>query len=203
MAKSRLSGATSIFRWSPVRPRVPSQALAAGRHLNRTSVGARPARSVEGIAAGAGAGGVRVVDREALLLDGVHEVDRGAGEVGSAHPVCHDLDSAELPAHVAFQLPLVEEQLVAQAGAASWLDSHAKPEIVSPLLLEQALHLGRRGVGQDDAALSGRLGLDSHVIRSWVLDNRSAETGQRSVSSRHSTAHRPTRLAVALITAPL
>ena len=39
------------------------------------------ATSVERVAAGAGAAGVRVVDREALLLDGVDEVDRRAAEV--------------------------------------------------------------------------------------------------------------------------
>ncbi len=43
--------------------------------------------SVERVAAGAGAGGVRVVDGEALLLDGVDEVDGGALDVGRAHPV--------------------------------------------------------------------------------------------------------------------
>ena len=43
--------------------------------------------SVERVAAGAGAGGVGVVDGEALLLDGVDEVDRGALDVGGAHPV--------------------------------------------------------------------------------------------------------------------
>src|SRR6201987_2571268 len=43
--------------------------------------------SVEGIAAGAGTRRVRVVDREALLLDRVHEVDRRAHQVRRAHLV--------------------------------------------------------------------------------------------------------------------
>ena len=43
--------------------------------------------SVERVAAGARAGGVRVVDGEALLLDGVDEVDDRALHVGRAHPV--------------------------------------------------------------------------------------------------------------------
>src|SRR5690606_40174681 len=46
-----------------------------------------PGGSAEGVAAGAGTGGVRVVDGEALLLDGVDEVDGGAAQVRSAHAV--------------------------------------------------------------------------------------------------------------------
>src|SRR5437773_12218854 len=53
--------------------------------------------SVEGVAAGAGPGGVRVVDREALLLDRVHEVDGGPTEVRGAHLVRDHRHPAELP----------------------------------------------------------------------------------------------------------
>ena len=73
----------------------------------------------EGVAAGARARGVGVVDREALLLDGVDEVDGGAAEVGRAHPVGDDLDGAELLDDVAVEGAVVEEELVAQAGAAT------------------------------------------------------------------------------------
>src|ERR1700755_2249495 len=52
--------------------------------------------SVEAVAAGAGAGRVRVVDREALLLDGVHEVDRGAHEVRRGHLIGHHAPPAAL-----------------------------------------------------------------------------------------------------------
>ena len=52
--------------------------------------------SVERVAAGAGALRVGVVDGEALRVDPVDEVDRGAGQVRHAHPVDHDLDPAEL-----------------------------------------------------------------------------------------------------------
>src|SRR4051794_1744472 len=45
----------------------------------------RPGRLVEGVATRARAGGVGVVDREALLFDAVDEVDGGPGEVGHAH----------------------------------------------------------------------------------------------------------------------
>src|SRR6476620_2973195 len=46
-----------------------------------TRRGRRGGGSVKRVSTGAGAGGVRVVDREALLLDGVDEVDRGALDV--------------------------------------------------------------------------------------------------------------------------
>src|SRR5262245_33250925 len=46
--------------------------------------------AAERVAAGAAARGVRVVDREALLLDGVGEVDGGAAQVRGAHPVDDD-----------------------------------------------------------------------------------------------------------------
>ena len=46
--------------------------------------------SVERVAAGARTRRVGVVDREALLLDAVDEVDLRTVEVGDAHPVHHD-----------------------------------------------------------------------------------------------------------------
>src|SRR4051812_43792828 len=92
------------------------------------------AASVEAVAAGAGARGVRVVDREALLLDGVDEVDDRAAEVWAAHPVDDDLDAAELVGLVAVEEALVEEQLVPQARAAARLDGDAQPQVVTALL---------------------------------------------------------------------
>ena len=68
-----------------------------------TEAGPVSQRSVERVAAGAGPGGVRVVDREALLLDGVDEVDRGALHVGGAHPVDGQRDAAEVGVQVAVQ----------------------------------------------------------------------------------------------------
>src|SRR4051794_20873298 len=124
--------------------------------------GGRGPSSVEGVAAGAGAARVRVVDREALLLDGVDEVDGRAREVGDAHPVDDDLDAgAELLGDVAVEGALVEEQLVAQAAAATRLHGDAEREVVAALLREQAGDLLRGRVGQDHAGggagLSGRL----------------------------------------------
>src|SRR3954462_4217029 len=59
----------------------------AGTRRQQLRAERRTALAAEGVSAGAAAGGVRVVDREALLLDGVREVDGGAGEVRGAHPV--------------------------------------------------------------------------------------------------------------------
>src|SRR5215207_11604627 len=94
-------------------------------------------RSVEAVTASAGPGGIRVVDGEALLLDGVHEVDGGAHQVWSAHPIGDDVDATELPHDVAFEVALVEEELIAQARAAARLDRHPKRQIFAPLALEQ------------------------------------------------------------------
>src|SRR3954470_15482586 len=68
--------------------------------------------SVEGISAGAGSDGVRVVDGETLLLDGVLEVDGRAVEVGHAHLVHDHLDALEIDGRVAVEKALVEVQLV-------------------------------------------------------------------------------------------
>src|ERR1700757_4381176 len=88
--------------------------------------GADPA-SVEGVAAGAGAGGVRVVDGEALLLDGVDEVDGSALYVRRAHPVDGQRHAAEVGGEVAVERAVVEEQVVTQAGAPSGLDPATPP----------------------------------------------------------------------------
>src|SRR5690606_6229411 len=96
--------------------------------------------SAEAVAAGAGAARVGVVDGEALLLDGVGEVDRRALEVGGAHPVDDDLHAAEVGEQVAVEGALVEVELVDEAGAATGLDTDAQAEVVATLLRQQALH---------------------------------------------------------------
>src|SRR4029079_971339 len=67
----------------------------------------------------------------------------------------------------------VEEQVVAQAGAAARLDGDAQCQVVTALLIQQRLRLGGRGVGQEYAVgAGGRLVLNSHYISpvqcSWV-----------------------------------
>ncbi|CAI7668848.1 unnamed protein product, partial [Penicillium discolor] len=111
----------------------------------------------EAVAAGAAARRVRVVDGEALLRDGVLEVDRGAVEVGNAHVVDDDLDTVEVDGLVAFEVALVEVELVDQARAAAGLNGDAQTEVVAALLLEKVLHLRGGGVRQLDAVCAGGL----------------------------------------------
>src|SRR5262245_39400051 len=118
-------------------------------------------QSVERVAAGAGTRGVRVVDREALLLDGVDEVDGGPGQVGGAHLVRDDLDTAELAHEIAVDLALVEVQLIAQARAATWLHGNTEPQVIAALLLQQVAHLHGCCLSEDNA-LGGRLILNCH-----------------------------------------
>src|SRR5215471_15568422 len=80
------------------------------------------ATSVERVPASARPGRVRVVDGEALLLDRVDEVDGRAGQVGPAHLVGDDLHAVERADDIAFNLALVEVQLVAEPRTAAWLD---------------------------------------------------------------------------------
>ena len=113
-------------------------------------------RSVEAVAAGARARGIRVVDGEALLLDGVDEVDSGAHQVRSAHPVGHDIHTAKHLDDVAFKSAIVKEQLVTQTRATAWLHSHAKRKIFATFAFQEGLDLGRSPVGQDDAVCYDR-----------------------------------------------
>src|SRR5260370_17241034 len=129
---------------------------------------AKPGRaSVEGVAAGAGTRRIRVVDREALLLDRVREVDGRAHQLRGAHLVGHDLHAAEVGDDVAVDVALVEVELVAKTGAAARLYRDAQLEVVAALLRKQAAHLGGRAAGQDDP-LCGLL-LNSHFGSLRVL----------------------------------
>ena len=74
--------------------------------------------SAEAVAAGAGAARVGVVDREALLLYGVGEVDRRAVEVGGAHPVDHDPDAAAQAQRLGVELEAARAEL--DAAFAEW-----------------------------------------------------------------------------------
>src|SRR6185437_3177685 len=115
--------------------------------------------SVERIAAGAGTSRVRVVDREALLLDGVHEVDRGPHEVRPGHLIGHHANAAELLDDVAVERALVEVELVAQARATARLHGHPQPQVIPALLGEQRADLSR-----------GRLGEGDPLLRHFVLN---------------------------------
>src|SRR5580698_6229308 len=117
--------------------------------------------SVERVAAGARTRRVRVVDRETLLLDRVHEVDGGAHQVRGAHLVGHHPDTAEIGHDVAVDLTLVEVQLVPQAGAATRLHRDPQLEVIAAFLGKQVAHLGGGTLSEDDT-LRGLL-LNSHV----------------------------------------
>src|SRR5215469_7126984 len=118
---------------------------------------------VERVAAGARTRRIGVIDREALLLDRVHEVDGRAHQVRNAHLVGHDLDGAEAADDVAIHVALVEVQLVTQARAAARLHGNAQPQVIAALLLEQVTHLDRCGVGENDA-LGSRFVLNCHLV---------------------------------------
>ena len=120
--------------------------------------------SVEGLAAGAGVLGVGVIDREALTLNRVSEVDRGTAQVGHAHAVDDDLDAVEGTNRVAVKRAVVEVQLVDQAGAAARLNGDTQAQVIATLLLEEALDLRGSDVGEDDlvgGSLSCGLGHDA------------------------------------------
>src|ERR1700754_3974847 len=130
-------------------------------------------RSVERVPACARSRCVGVVDREALLLDGVDEVDRGALNVGCAHPVDGQVDATELGGQVAVKGAVVEEQVVAQPGASARLDGDPQRQVITALLIQQRLRLARRGVGQDRAVGGGggrRLVLNRHCVScEWLV----------------------------------
>ncbi len=111
---------------------------------------------MERVSARARSRGVGVIDGEALLLDGVNEVDGGAAQVWGAHAVGDDTDATEVLDYVAVETAVIEEQLVAQARASTRLHCDAQRQIIAALGLEKSLHLARSLIGQDDAV--GRLG---------------------------------------------
>src|SRR5690606_27414468 len=121
-------------------------------------------RLVERVATGARAGGVRVVDGEALLLDRVDEVDGGAHEIGSAHPVGDHAHAAEVRHDVAVHGTVVEEELVAEPRATPRLHGDPQLQTFLTLLLEQALDLGCGRVGQDQALRRGLAALNRHLL---------------------------------------
>src|SRR5699024_5805307 len=106
------------------------------------------AGSAEGVSAGAGAARVRVVDREALLLDRVREVDRGPCQVRHAHLVDDHFHATERTDGVAIEFSFVEVQLVDQAGTAPRLYRDPQSQVVTSLLVEQCFDLAGGSIGQ-------------------------------------------------------
>ena len=69
---------------------------------------------------------------------------------GHAHLVDDDLDAVEVADGVAVEQPLVEVELVDQAGASARLDGNAQAQVGAAFLLEQAADLAGGDVGQLD-----------------------------------------------------
>ena len=127
--------------------------------MERCSFGA-----VEGLTAGAGVLGVGVIDREALTLNRVSEVDRGTAQVRHAHAVDDDLDAVERTNRVAIKRAIVEVQLVDQTGAPARLNGDTQAQVIATLLLEEALDLRGSDIGEDNlvgGSLSCGLGHDA------------------------------------------
>ena len=143
---------------------------ASGTLCPDRDLGHEGARSVEAVTTSAGAARVGIVDGEALLLDGVDEIDRRAEEVGGAHAVGDDLDAVPLLFDVAVEFAIIEGELVAQPRAAAGGNLDAQREAVFALAGGQIGHLAGRDLGQDDAVgLNLRLLINAHVGASFVL----------------------------------
>ena len=99
-------------------------------------------------------------------------------QVGDAHPVDDDVDAVEVLDDVAVELALVEEQLVAQTGAAAGLHGDAQREVVATLLVEQRLDLRGRGVGDEDAARAGPCSCFACVVSSWMVISAAPSVGR-------------------------
>src|SRR6478735_7490948 len=125
------------MRWSVAMEPVTAMGTSAELSWLRTEkprsrrvIGASGPSSVEAVAAGAGTARVRVVDREALLLDGVDEVDHGTLQVRGAEPVNPERQAVELAEQVTIAGLVVEVQAVLQARATAGLDLDAQVHVV-------------------------------------------------------------------------
>jgi hypothetical protein len=108
------------------------------------------------VSTGTGTLRVRVINREALLLDGVFKIDRGAINIGRAHFVYDNFDTVEVADIVIFHQALVKKQLVNQARTATRLHRNPQPQIIAALLLEEVLHLRCGGLSQRDVVSGGK-----------------------------------------------
>ncbi len=102
----------------------------------------------EGLAAAAGALGVRVRDVEPGALEAVLVVERPTGEVLERRRVDDHGDPAVLVLDVVVGLVGVEVHLVAEAGAPAGAHGDPQRQVRGVLGLDQALHLRGRGVGE-------------------------------------------------------
>lgn len=105
---------------------------------------------MEGISAGAASRRIGVIDGEALLVDGVSEVDAGSAQIRCAHPVSHDGDTVVVCRDITIEFPIVEVELIAQTRAAARLHCNAQAQIISALCGEQGADLFDCHLGEGD-----------------------------------------------------
>src|SRR5690606_30481219 len=190
--------------WSAPSPGTERMRKGPG-HVLRTwpgPFGSAGRDSGEGVAAGAGAARIGVVDREALLLDGVGEVDDCTAEVRAAHLVDDHLDALEVDDLVVVHQALVEVELVDQPGAAAGLHRDPQAEVVTALLLQQARDL-LRGAGREGDAVrrGGTLGggrghavlLEARFRPGYAPAAGNGEDRRRRAASRPCTGRRGQR----------
>src|SRR5213082_4050832 len=96
----------------------------AGAATVRGVLGRTALLHLEGVAAAAGSGDVRVVDREACL-QALDPVDLGAGQVGRAERIDDDRDALARELVVALLRSAVESERVLEARAPAALDGDA------------------------------------------------------------------------------
>src|SRR5579859_4975200 len=132
--------------------RVSERSVRATRAAARGPVfGGLALGHLEGVAAAAGGGHVRVRDLEAGLLDRLQEVDLGAAQVGRAEGIDDHRDAVGLDLVVALLGAAVEAQRVLEAGAAAALDGDAQNgRLALGLLDRKSLDLGGRALGEHD-----------------------------------------------------
>ena len=100
---------------------------------------------MEGVSTGATALRIRVIDSEALLLDGVLEVDRGTVEVWAALAVNNDSDTIKLNDGIAVFDPLIKEQLVNESRASARFNGQTQPIVSIVFLCQKVLYFVCRG----------------------------------------------------------
>src|SRR5919109_4943213 len=105
--------------------REPDFELGTARTAAGSVVGGGSLFHLEGVAAAARGGHVRVVDREAGL-EPLDPVDLGAGEIGGTERIDHDRHTLAEELVVAFLRTTVEAERVLEAGTAAAL--HGDPQ---------------------------------------------------------------------------
>src|ERR1700737_501496 len=93
---------------------------------------------------------VGVVHRKAATHQAVHEIDLGALDVLGTDRVHKQPYATDVTDGVAFLGPVLESHTVRHAGAAAWLDEHAKTHLRASLLLQKVTQLREGGVGNAD-----------------------------------------------------